>query len=267
MKVAFVGGGQMAAALLGGILSSGQVPRRHIHVTEVRPARQRWLRKRFHVSVSSDNLATVRWADVIVLCVKPDELTDVLREIRTGLTPNHIVVSIAAGVRTSTIEQSLAAPVPVIRVMPNLPATVGAGMAALTSGRWATSRHLQVAETLLGNVGSVVRLLERHFDAVTAVSGSGPAYVFYLAEAMQAAGRRCGLPGPVADALVRQTILGAGKLLISDHAPAERLRQRVTSPGGTTAAAFQVLEHAQVKATLMQAIERAAARSRDLSRL
>lgn len=265
MKIAFIGGGQMAAALIGGLLRAGQAPRPQIRVTEVRAGRQRWLRQHFHVSVSADSETALRWADVIVCCVKPQQLPDLLREIGPRLTRQQVVISIAAGVRTRTIEGFLRTPIPVVRVMPNLPATVGAGMAAVTAGRWATARHLTVAEALLGSVGAVVRLPEHRFDAVTAVSGSGPAYVFYLAEAMQAAGRRCGLPRSIAEVLVRQTILGAGQLLAADQTSAEHLRRRVTSPGGTTAAAFQVLEGACVKATLVQAIQRAAARSRELS--
>jgi len=189
----------------------------------------------------------------------------VLGDIGPVLHPRQLVLSIAAGIPSGLIETFFTAHVPVVRVMPNTPALVGAGAAGVAAGRWAKPAHLKTAEQILSTVGLVVRVPEEAMDAVTAVSGSGPAYVFYVAEAMKEAALGLGLPPATADALVRQTILGAGRLLSSSAEEPQELRRRVTSPGGTTEAALGILEDGQLKSLFAKALTRAAERSKELS--
>jgi pyrroline-5-carboxylate reductase len=186
--------------------------------------------------------------------------------------PSEITVTdkrpeaIAAGIPCAMIEKFLAPNVPVIRVMPNTPALVGEGAAGIAAGLWAKPGHLKTAEQILGTVGKTVRVLEKDMDAVTAISGSGPAYVFYVAEAMKEAALSLGLSPQTADLLVRQTILGAGRLLSASAEEPQELRRRVTSPGGTTEAALKVMEEGQLKSLFAKALTRAAERSQELSR-
>jgi pyrroline-5-carboxylate reductase len=190
----------------------------------------------------------------------------VLEDLGPVIRKSQLVLSIAAGIPTRMIEKFMATQVPVIRVMPNTPALVGLGMAALALGRAARPSHERLARAIMETVGAVVTVPEVKMDAVTAVSGSGPAYVFYLAEAMRDAGVELGLAPRIADQLVRQTLKGAGALLAQSHEEAHALRQRVTSPGGTTEAALKIMENAKVRATISKALKRAADRSRELSR-
>lgn len=200
-------------------------------------------------------------ADVLVLAVKPHQVATALKPLHS--TPNRLVLSVAAGVTTGTIE-SLLGEVAVVRAMPNTPALLGEGMAAIAAGRFAGDWHLSVARSILESVGRVVEVPEGMLDAVTALSGSGPAYLFGLAEWLEAAAADQGFDPAQARVLVTQTLRGAALLLdASDEAPAE-LRRKVTSPGGTTAAAFGVLESADVASTWREAIAAAAERSREL---
>jgi pyrroline-5-carboxylate reductase len=193
-------------------------------------------------------------------------MTHLLKEIGPVIRSSQLVLSIAAGIPTSFIERSLAKGVPVMRIMPNTPALVSAGAAAMARGKWAKPAHEKLVHSIFSTVGTVVTVAERDMDAVTALSGSGPAYLFYLAEAMQEAGSRMGLAPHIADSLVRQTLKGAGVLLSQSHEEPRTLRQRVTSPGGTTEAAVKSLDQARVKASITKAIGRAQRRSRELAK-
>ena len=203
---------------------------------------------------------------MVLLAVKPQHMMPVLEDVGPVIRSSQLILSIAAGITTRFIEKYLARGVPVIRIMPNTPALVGQGMAAIARGRFAKEPHERAARSIMETVGKVVTVSEKKMDAVTAVSGSGPAYVFYLAEAMRDAGVQLGLPWHVSDLLVRQTVKGAGALLAQSDEEARTLRQRVTSPGGTTESALKVMEKAGVRTIISKALARAAERSRELSR-
>ena len=224
------------------------------------------LQLRYKIGASADSRWAAREANIILLAVKPQHMAHVLKEIGPVVRTSQLVLSIAAGVPTSFIEKFLGRGVPVIRIMPNTPALIGAGAAAMARGRWAKAAHEKTVESIFATVGSVVTVTEKHMDAVTALSGSGPAYLFYLAEAMQEAGSRMGLASHVADGLVRQTLKGASLLLAQSHEEPKTLRQRVTSPGGTTEAALKVLEQLRVKPAITKAIGRAQRRARELAK-
>lgn len=265
-RIVFIGAGNMAEALVRGLLAAGVARAGDVSVTDIAPARLEHFRARYGVVGGSDNAAAARTADTLVLAVKPQQLAAACAELAGALARNPLVISIAAGIPTARIEQWLGGAARVVRAMPNTPALVGAGVTAIAPGRLATDDDLDRAERLLGAAGTVVRVAESAMDAVTAVSGSGPAYVFYLAEAMREAAARLGLAPEVADALVRRTILGAGRLLEAESAtPPEELRRRVTSKGGTTEAAVSVLEERRVREAFVAAITAAAARAKELS--
>ena len=256
----------MGEALVAGLVRSGHWKPSQITVCDVRHDQLASLQLRYKVKASIDNRRSVRNANVILLAVKPQHMKPVLEDLGPVIRKTQLVLSIAAGIPTKFIEKFLAKRVPVIRIMPNTPALVGLGMAALALGRAAQETHEHLARAIMETVGSVVTVSEKEMDAVTAVSGSGPAYVFYLAEAMRDAGVELGLAPHVADLLVRQTVKGAGALLSQSHEEARTLRQRVTSPGGTTEAALKIMEKARMRSIISKALRRAADRSRELSR-
>jgi len=256
----------MGEALVSGLIQSRAWKPSQITVTDVRPDQLERLRKTYKVRTSDDNRWAVRDAEIVLLAVKPQQAGHVLEEVGPVLQETQLVLSIVAGLTTAKIERSLAKGVPVIRVMANTPALIGKSASAIARGRWSQEPHEKRAQAILSTVGSVTVVPEKEMDAVTAVSGSGPAYVFYMAEAMMEAGVKLGLAPHVADALVRRTIEGAGALLAQSREGAATLRQRVTSPGGTTEAALKVLERARFKFIFGQALKRAAARSGELSR-
>jgi pyrroline-5-carboxylate reductase len=265
-KLVLVGGGNMGEALVAGLLRSGHWKPSQIIVCDIRPEQLARLQLKYKIRASADNRWAVRDSDILLLAVKPQQMPHLLKEIGPVVRPAQLVLSIAAGVPTSFIEGSLGKGVPVIRIMPNTPALVGAGAAAIARGRWAKPAHEKLVHAIFSTVGAVVSVSEKDMDAVTALSGSGPAYLFYLAEAMQEAGGRMGLAPHVADGLVRQTLKGAGVLLAQSHEEPRTLRQRVTSPGGTTEAAVKVLDQTRVKTSIVKAIQRAQRRSRELAK-
>ncbi|MDQ1682405.1 MAG: pyrroline-5-carboxylate reductase [Frankiaceae bacterium] len=263
MTVAIIGAGKMGEAILAGLLRAGRSPG-DIVVTEKDATRSSYLSDRYGVAVVSND-AAVAEADVVVLAVKPQDLGAVLVELAPSYRPGALAVSIAAGVTSRFIEERLPAGTPVVRVMPNTPALVGEGMSAVAVGSAATDEHLATTEALLAPLGPVRRVTESQLDAVTAVSGSGPAYVFYLAEAMIAAGVEFGLDEETATALATQTIIGAGTLMReTGTAPAE-LRAMVTSKGGTTAAAIETFDVYDVKGALRAGLTACRDRSVELA--
>lgn len=264
-KVAFIGAGHMAEALVNGLVKSSVCPANHITVADVRTERTSYFRSAFAVSSADNNQEAVRQADIVVLAVKPQVMNEVLDDIKDALPANALVISIAAGVPAKKIEYRLSGTCRVIRVMPNTPALVGRGVSAICSGSRADEEDLAVAEVLLAAVGLVVRVEERDMDAITAVSGSGPAYVFYLVEAMLAAAARLGLDAQASRSLVYGTLEGAARLLAESEVDAAELRRRVTSKGGTTEAAVALLDSRHVSENLVEAILTAAQRSAELS--
>jgi pyrroline-5-carboxylate reductase len=264
-RLAILGGGRMGEALLSGLLRSGHALPEQIHVTVRSAARAAQLAAEHGVGTSTDSRAAAKDADVIIVAVKPQNMRELLEQIGSVVGPEQTVVSVAAGITTATIEQALRAGVPVVRVMSNVPVQVDEAMSAIAGGSHATARHLDLAEGLLRPVGKVVQLPEEHLDAVTALSGSGPAYFFLLAEAMIDAGILLGLSRDVATELIIQTMVGSAIMLRDSGRHPVELRESVTSPGGTTISAIRVLEEERVRAAFLNAIEAAKNRSRELA--
>jgi pyrroline-5-carboxylate reductase len=264
-RVAFLGGGKMGEALISGLIRSGGRVPDEIMVTNRRDERARELAGKYGVTATLDNLGAARWAEVLVLMAKPQDTETLLSQIREQVTSEHTVISFAAGVRTSFVEKHLADGVPVVRVMSNVPVMVDEAMSVISAGANASDEHMAVAEELLGYVGKVLRLKEQHLDAVTATSGSGPAYFFLLAEAMIEACILLGLSRDVATDLIIQTMLGSAKMLRDTGKHPVELREMVTSPGGTTIEAIRHLEEAGVRAAFLNAIDAARHRSMELA--
>ena len=263
--IAFLGAGNMGEALIRGLLAAKTVAPSQIIATDVRPERLEEFKRTFGIRVAGDNAQAVAEADVVLLAVKPQQMSAVLAPLQSIVINRTLFVSIAAGVTTNRIESEVGGKARVVRAMPNTPALVGAGAAALAKGAYATDADLATAEAILGAVGITVRVEEKFIDAVTALSGSGPAYVFYVAEAMIKAGVAAGLEEALARKLAVQTIYGAGKLLAESGEEPEALRRKVTSPGGTTEAALKVMSDRKLAEIFTEAIQAAERRSRELS--
>jgi pyrroline-5-carboxylate reductase len=264
MTVAVLGAGVMGETVVSGLLRAGRPPT-DLLMTVRRSERGDELRERYGVDVVS-NVEAATKADTLVLVVKPQDMPDLLDEIAPAVRPGQLVMSLAAGITTETIESRLAEGVAVVRVMPNTPALVDEGMSAISRGSHCDEAHLVEAEQLMGATGRVIRVPEKQQDAVTAISGTGPAYLFFVVEAMIEAGVHLGLPRSTATELVIQTMVGSAKLLRETGEHPTVLRERVTSPGGTTAAAIRQLEEHKVRAAFMVALESARDRSRSLAR-
>ncbi|HKU57049.1 MAG TPA: pyrroline-5-carboxylate reductase [Gaiellaceae bacterium] len=264
-KVAILGGGRIGEALLSGLLSSGWRDAGEVVVTARRDEQLADLRERHGVEATADNAAAVAEAGLVVVAVKPQDIDALLGEIGRHLTTGQTVVSVAAAIPTAYIEERIVEGVPVVRAMPNAPATVHEGMAGICAGAHADDQHLAAAEELLGHLGRVVRVPEAWMDAITAVSGSGPAYFALLAEAMIEAGILLGLSREVSTMLVVQTMFGTAKQLRDQGMHPVELRESVTSPGGTTIAAIRELEQAGVRAAFLNAIQAAMNRGRELA--
>ena len=265
MKIGFIGGGNMAAALIGGLVAKGQAAG-DIRVAESRAEQRAWLAAHFGVQVE-ERVAAVLACDVLVLAVKPQVLREVLADL-PPLPPNVCVLSVAAGVRAGDIQRWLGGHGAVIRAMPNTPALIGAGISGLYALSGASAAQKKQAGSILEAAGQVVWVdAEAQIDAVTAISGSGPAYVFYCIEALEAAAIDLGLPATTARQLSLQTFLGAAALAIQDGAEPAELRARVTSKGGTTERGIAALEAHDVKGAIRAAAQAAAARARELGGL
>jgi len=261
-RIAIIGGGRIGEALLSGLLSSGWSD---IVVTSRRETRVAELHERHNVEATTSNTDAVRGAAIVVVAVKPQDIDALLEEIGPLLTPEQTVLSVAAAIPTKRIETRLADGVPVVRAMPNSPSTVHEGMAGISAGAHANDAHLAQAEEVLSHLGRVVRVQEDAMDAITALSGSGPAYFALLAEAMIEAGILLGLSREISTTLVVQTMLGTGKQLRDEKMHPVELRESVTSPGGTTIAAIRELEQAGVRAAFLNAIQAAMNRGRELA--
>lgn len=261
--VGILGAGAMGGALLRGLLSAGWASG-DVAAAVRRPDRMAALVSATGCEVSLDVVRVVSGRRVIVVATKPRDVGSVLESVSGVVTPAQVIVSVAAGVPIGFFEERLASGVPVVRAMPNTPALVGEGTTGIAAGRFADSDALESARTVLTAVGAVQLVDEALMDAVTAVSGTGPAYVFLLAEALTEAAIREGLSRDVAESLVHQTVRGAGHLLTETGRSPADLRGEVTSPGGTTAAAVHVLEQGGFRALLEDAVRAAAQRSREL---
>ncbi|MCT2585677.1 pyrroline-5-carboxylate reductase [Actinophytocola gossypii] len=262
--IAVLGAGKIGEALLSGLLTGGRRAD-ELMFTERHPERSAELTTRYGIR-GVDVTTAAREAGVLVVAVKPQDIDPVLEELAPVVTADTLVVSLCAGLPTALYERRLPDGVPVVRVMPNTPMVVGEAMSAISPGRHATADHLAVVEQVLGTVGTVVRVPESQQDAVTALSGSGPAYFFYLVEAMIDAGILLGLPRAVSEKLIIQSAVGAASMLARTGEHPVTLREAVTSPAGTTIMAIRELENHGVRAALLAAIEAARDRSAELGR-
>jgi pyrroline-5-carboxylate reductase len=262
-RVAILGAGKMGETLLSGLLRAGK-PATELIATARRAERADQLRERYGVEIVSSAEAA-KSADILLVAVKPQDMSALLDELAPHVPADQLVVSIAAGIPTAFIERRLADGVPVVRVMSNTPALVDQAMSAISGGAHATAEHLAATEELLRPVGRTVRVPESQQDAVTALSGSGPAYFFYLVEAMIDAGILLGLPRTVAADLIVQTAIGSAVMLRDSGEHPVKLREAVTSPAGTTISAIRELENHRVRAALLAALEAARDRSRELA--
>ncbi|MGW4893041.1 pyrroline-5-carboxylate reductase [Kitasatospora sp. NPDC004240] len=262
-KIAFLGTGKIGEALLSGLLRAGKDPA-DVLVTARRPERAVELAAKYGVT-AVDNAEAAKLADTLILAVKPQDMGTLLDELAPHISPDRLVISAAAGIPTAWFEARLAAGTPVVRVMPNTPVLVDEGMSVISGGSHAAEAHLERAEEIFSSVGKALRLPESQQDAATALSGSGPAYFYFLVEAMTDAGILLGLPRHVAHDLIVQSAIGASVMLRDSGEHPVKLREAVTSPAGTTIAAIRELENHGVRAALLGALEAARDRSRELA--
>ncbi len=266
-RIGVVGLGKMGGILVRAILDQGLVSPDQIRATDRHDRRIESLGREFGIPVSEDNRALAEWADLIVLAVKPGTVLEVAKEIAPQLNQEKLLVSVAASVSTEMIEKTLESEVPVIRAMPNTPCMVGAGMTAVCQGRFADEAQLALVSEIFAAVGKSVILDEKHFDAVTGLSASGPAFIYIILESLAEAGVKVGLPRDVATLLAAQTTLGASKVVLETRSHPALLKDAVTTPAGCTIDGILELEEGKLRVTLIKAVVKATQRSKELVRL
>jgi len=264
-KVAFVGGGAIAEAIVGGIIKAGLVSPQQITVCDISQERREHMENKYGVSSSADAAQIAPVVDILFLTVKPQVIQSVLDSLSGVVSAATTVISVVAGTSTDTLQEKLPG-VPIVRVMPNTPVAVGEGMAAITLGKYADQQSGELATMLFSAVGRTVMVTESAMDAVTGLSGSGPGYAYVMIDALADAGVRVGLPRSVALTLAAQTLLGAARMVLETGEHPAKLRDMVTSPGGTTIAGIHVLEQSGVRAALIDAVVCATERSREMGR-
>ncbi|MDD5284456.1 MAG: pyrroline-5-carboxylate reductase [Desulfuromonadaceae bacterium] len=263
-KIAFIGGGNMAEAIMQGLMREEAGV--GICVAEINPKRRDEIMARFpNVHVVEGVLEAARWGEVIVLAVKPQQADGVLDQLEPGITIDNLVISIMAGIQCSKIEGNLAPGCRVVRAMPNTPALIGAGATAVCAGRNSSEDDLDLVRQIFALIGTAVSVEEKQMDAVTALSASGPAYVFTFIEALSDAGVKNGLPRDVAARLAAQTVLGSARMVVETGEHPALLKEKVTSPGGTTIAGLHALEKGGFRGLLMDAVEAACRKSKELA--
>lgn len=255
----------MGEALIKGILASKLVARDELIGYDLRPERRDYIKEKFGIRVASSNPELIATSDVVILAVKPQQMDELLIELSRAFDPAHLIISIVAGVTTHYIESFVKAEVAVIRVMPNTPALIGAGISAISFGSHARAKDKEVAQAIFQAIGEVVEVEEKLMDVVTAIGGSGPAYFFFLIESLTKCGIEHGLPEEVARKLANQTALGSARMVLETGEDPRVLRERVTSKGGTTEAAFGVFDRVKLGEIYSEAIDAAVKRSRELS--
>ena len=268
-RIGFLGGGNMAEALIRGLVRGGHLEAAQVTASAPRRERLDELVAAYAIATTTSNAEMARAADILVLSVKPQIMDKVLREIAEHVRKDALVISVAAGVDTETLESALSRSgevVRVVRAMPNVPALVGAGATAISAGAHASSEDLAIARAIFDAVGITVTLDEGQLDAVTGLSGSGPAYIFLILEALADAGVKVGLSRRNAQRLAAQTVMGSAKLLLDTDGHPGQLKDMVTSPGGTAIAGLHTLEQGGLRTTLINAVETATKRSRELGR-
>ena len=264
-RVAVLGTGKIGGILLKALLQKGLLSAETTSATVAHEDRARCLTEQLGVPVGTDNLAAVRGADIILVCVKPQVVQEVIEQIRPKVGPDQLIISVAASVSTSQIEKALGADVPVIRAMPNTPCVLGVGMTALCKGKFASPRHVEMATALFNVVGRTVVVDEKHMDAVTGLSASGPAYIYIILESLAEAGVKVGLPRDVATLLAAQTTLGAATVVLETGDHPALLKDAVTTPAGCTIDGIMELEEGKLRVTLIKAVVKAAQRAKELA--
>lgn len=263
-RVAVLGAGKMGGILLRALLEGGLLTPEKTVVTVGYADEAQKASKEFNLSVGTDNVAAVRDADVVLICLKPQQVKQVLEEVRGVIRPGQLFMSVAASVPTSYIEKCLAAQVPVVRAMPNTPCLVRKGMIALCKGAHADDSHVKIAQAVFSTVGLTVVVDEKHMDAITGLSGSGPAYIYIIVEALAEAGVKVGLPRDLATTLAAQTTMGSASMVLeTGHHPAV-LKDMVTTPAGCTVDGVMELEEGKLRVTLIKAVVKAVQRAREL---
>ena len=264
-RVAVLGAGKMGGILLKALLEKGLLDKQASSATVQHEERARILSKQLGIAVGTDNLAAVKGADIILLGVKPQVVAEVIEQIRPAISAGQLVISVAASVHTGQIEAALGGSVPVVRAMPNTPCSVGQGMTGLCKGKFATAKHLELASALFNVVGRTVVVDEKHMDAVTALSASGPAYIYIILESLAEAGVKVGLPRDVATLLAAQTTLGAATVVLETGDHPALLKDAVTTPAGCTIDGIMELEEGKLRVTLIKAVVKAAQRAKELA--
>lgn len=263
-KIALIGAGNMTEALVAGILKGGIARADELFATDILPERRVQMERRYGIRVGKDNCEAAAWGHILILSVEPQILDEVLDEISPRIQADGLVISVAAGYPIARVAARLESVTQIVRAMPNTPSTVLEGVTALSFGPRVSDLNTEVAQTIFRSVGKVVAVEERLMDAVTGLSGSGPAYVYLMVEALADGGVKMGLPRQVAELLAAQTLLGAAKMILETGEHPGRLKDRVASPGGTTIAGIHALEKGHLRATLMNAVEAAVRRSKEL---
>ena len=268
-RVALLGAGKMGGILLQAFLKSGLFTQAQINATVTNPERAHTLSAEWRINVSTDNRAAAAGANVVLLAVKPNQIADLAQAIAPVIAPGALVLSIAASVQTSAIEQALSPDLDqkfaVVRAMPNTPAKLGAGVTALAPGRFVSPDQLALAERIFATVGRTVVIDEKHMDAATGLSGSGPAFVYIIIEALAEAGVNVGLPRDIATLLAAQTTYGAARMVLETGSHPALLKDEVTTPAGCTVDGIMELEAGGLRITLLKAVKRAAERARELA--
>ena len=263
-RVAVLGAGKMGGILLQAFIKSSIVGIENLRATVAHEERAQILGKQYGIRVTSDNRAAVKGADIILLCLKPQAMSEVLQEIRADVGSDHLVMSVAASVPTGYIEERLPAKVPVVRAMPNTPAMVGEGITGVCAGSSATAQHLQIACHLFATVGKTVTVDEKYMDAVTGLSASGPAFIYIVLESLAEAGVKVGLPRDLATLLAAQTTLGASRVVLETGNHPALLKDAVTTPAGCTIDGILELEEGKLRVTLIKAVVKATQRAKEL---
>ncbi len=263
-KIALLGAGRMGEALLAGLLGSGTVGRENVVATAAHRSRIETIAERFSIQTTLSNREAIEGADLILLTVKPQAVENVLNEVRDGLREDQLIISSAASVSTAYIENVVRKRVPVVRAMPNTPCVLRLGMTGLCAGRYARNGHVELAQQVFNCLGRSVLLDEKHMDAVTGLSASGPAYVYIIIESLADGGVKMGLPRDVATQLAAQTVLGAASMVLETGEHPARLKDTVTTPAGCTIDGILELEEGGLRVTLIKAVVRATQRAKEL---
>lgn len=264
-NIGFIGGGKMACAIMQGIINSGYCSKSNIYVSDKNETALEYLKNSFGVNTSQNNQEVVNKADIILFAVKPFVLCDVLKEIKPYLKENQLILSIAAGISISTIE-SFAGKVPVVRIMPNTPALVNEGMSAVCKGTFANENHIKIASDIFKSVGKVIESEEKYIDIITAISGSGPAFYYYIIDEIAKAGEKLGLDYETCLKLSAQTAFGSAKMVMNSGINPQQLIINVTTPGGCTAVGNDILKENKISDILFDTIEKTAQKAFELGK-